>query len=227
MADYLYLDIETIPTSDPETVAQIAGTITPPGNISKADTLAAWEAEKKPALVAEAVARTSFNGAHGSICCVGFAWNDDEPQSIMRVPGKADEKPLLAALAMHLANSRPSLETPVIVGHYVAGFDLRFIWQRAFVLGVRLPAWFPRDPKPWSREVHDTMAMWAGGKDSISLDNLCRALGLPGKDNIDGSQVAGLFAAGEYDAIADYCRADVERVRQVHRKMLFAFGEAA
>lgn len=227
MPEYLYLDIETIPTTDADTMTQIAKEITPPGNISKAETIAAWETEKKPALVAEAVAKTSFNGAHGSLCCLGFAWNDDEPKSIMRVPGKSDEKTMLTAFSIHLANSRPSLEQPVIVGHYVAGFDLRFIWQRAFVLGVKLPAWFPRDPKPWSSNVHDTMAMWAGGNGSISLDNLCRALGLPGKGNIDGSQVAALWAAGEYETIATYCRGDIERVRSVHRKMLLAFGEAA
>ena len=226
MPEYLYLDIETIPTTDPDIVAEIAAGVTPPGNISKPETIAAWAVDKKPALVAEAVAKTSFNGAHGSICCVGFAWNDDEPDSYMRNADR-DEATVLTALSEHLSATRPSFEQPVIVGHYVAGFDLRFIWQRAFVLGVKLPAWFPRDPKPWASNVHDTMAMWAGASGSISLDNLCRALGLPGKGNIDGSQVARLWQAGQYDAIAEYCRADVERVRQVHRRMLVAYGEVA
>lgn len=227
MAEYLYLDIETIPTTDAETVAQIAATVTPPGNISKPETIAAWEAEKKPALVAEAVAKTSFNGAHGSIVCLGFAWNDAEPDSYTQDAAGRDEKTILTMLSEYLTATRPSFEQPVIVGHYVANFDLRFIWQRAFVLGVKLPAWFPRDPKPWAGNVHDTMAMWGGASGSISLDNLCRALGLPGKGNIDGSQVADLWAKGERDTIAAYCRDDVERVRRVHRKMLLAFGEAA
>lgn len=229
----LYLDIETLPTDDEAVKAEIAASIPPPGNISKADTIAAWEAEKKPALVAEAIAKTSFNGAHGRVCCVGWAWNDDEPYSVdLRHGG---EKEMLSKFVNELLPSLPSHipmrgsiyieEAICIVGHYVAEFDLRFLWQRSFVLGVRMPLFFPRDPKPWSKEVHDTMQMWAGAKGSISLDNLCKALGVPGKDGIDGSMVAGMWAEGKHDEVAAYCRDDVERVRAAHKKMLVAYGE--
>ena len=218
MADYLYLDIETIPTTDPDAIAAISASITPPASMKKAETIAAWEADEKPNKIAEAVSKTSFDGAYGCVCCIGWAWNDDEPLSVV----DRDEEHLLGILA---DLDRPSLERPIIVGHYVAGFDIRFLWQRAFVLGVTLPVWFPRDPKPWSDEVHDTMTMWAGNRDTISLDNLCKALGVPGKDDIDGSMVAGMWERGEHEKIAEYCMADVERARAVHRKMLRAFGE--
>ena len=39
--------------------------------------------------------------------------------------------------------------------------------------------------------------------------------------------VGQLWEAGEYDKIASYCRADVERTREIHRRMKLAFGEAA
>ena len=225
MPNYLYLDIETIPATEAEIIAEIEASITPPGNISKAETIAAWEAEKKPALVKEAIAKTSFDGARGKVCCIGWAWDDDPEPSHATVgfttSGEAE------ALRAFATTVRPSNERPVIVGHFVAGFDIRFLWQRAFVLGVKMPAWFPRDPKPWSAEVHDTMAMWAGSRDTISLDNLCKALGLPGKRNITGADVAGMWERGEFSDIAAYCQQDVERVRQVHRKMLFSMGEVA
>lgn len=231
MSEYLYLDIETLPTSSAETMAEIAASITPPGSMKKAETIAEWERETKPGLVKEAIAKSSFSGAHGSICCIGWAWNDEDPVSALVEPGRRDERAMLDMASHYLQNQRAEIvhgfERPVIVGHYVAGFDIRFIWQRAFVLGVTLPAWFPRDPKPWSENVHDTMTMWAGAKDSISLDNLCSALGLPGKGNISGADVAGLWERGEREAIAAYCRSDVERVRAVHRKMLMSMGELA
>lgn len=226
MPNFLYLDIETIPASDPAVIAEIATAVKPPAAMKKADTIAEWEATKKAEAVADAVARTSFDGAYGQVCCIGWAWDDAEPSAFF-MDGALTERAALSAFALQIAATRPSNEMPVIVGHYVADFDLRFLWQRAFVLGVAMPAWWPKDPKPWSKEVHDTMHMWAGSKGSISLDNLCGALGLPGKGNIDGSAVAGMFQRGEYNDIATYCMSDVERVRQVHRKMMVALGEVA
>lgn len=223
MSDFLYLDIETIPTADPAHIAVITDSITPPGNISKAETIAAWEAEKKPVLIAEAIAKTSFNGAYGSVCCIGWAWGDFPAVSTIG----ADEADVLRSAFDRITQNTPLHAVPTIVGHFVAGFDIRFLWQRAMVLGVTMPHWFPRDPKPWSREVFDTMNAWCGARDTISLDNLCKALGIPGKDEVDGSMVAGMWQRGQFNEIADYCRADVDRVRNVHRKMQVAFGELA
>lgn len=227
MPDYLYLDIETLPTTNAVEQEEIAASITAPGNITKTESIAAWETEKKPALVAEAIAKTSFNGALGSICCVGFAWNNDKPMScILSETGEASMFRLaLSEIEQARPNNRGVYHQTTIVGHYVADFDLRFMWQRAFVLGVRMPHWFPRDPKPWSKEVHDTMQMWAGTKGTISLDNLCKALGVKGKDGMDGSMVAEAWRNGEYERVGAYCADDVERVRQVHRKMLVAMGD--
>lgn len=225
MSEYLYLDIETIPTANAETIAAIAETITPPKTMSKPETIALWERETKPGLVADAVSKTSFNGAHGQICCIGWAWGDGPVKSEIDTIAGSELVTLRDAFAQ-IANEA-GMGFPIIIGHYVANFDIRFIWQRAMVLGVPMPHWFPKDPKPWGREVFDTMAAWCGAKDSISLDNLCKALGIPGKNGIDGSMVAGMWARGEYDAIAEYCRDDVERVRNVHRKMRVAYGEAA
>lgn len=227
MTHYLYLDIETLPTNDAAVMAEIEASITPPGSYKKAETIAEWERETKPALVKEAIAKTSFSGAAGSVCCIGWAWNDGEPNSILAGERVGDEAAMLRAAAQVLQQTRPSgLDRPVIVGHYVAGFDIRFLWQRAFVLGVPLPPWFPRDPKPWSDGIHDTMTMW-GGKESISLDDLCKALLIPGKGNMTGADVAGMWERGEHEAVAAYCRGDVSRVRAVHQRMMIALGEVA
>jgi DNA polymerase elongation subunit (family B) len=220
----LYVDIETIPSQSPEVHAAIAETITPPGNISKAETIAAWNAEKKPALIKEAIAKTALDGSVGHICCIGLAANGSDPMS-HSIENVADEARVLDHVLNGIAVK--SLDPIRIVGHNVIGFDIRFIWQRAIVLGVHVPSWFPRDPKPWSGEVFDTMLAFAGQRGMISLDRLCRALGIPGKDDIDGSMVASLWEAHRSDDIARYCMDDVERTRAVHRRMAVAFGEAA
>lgn len=224
MTDFLYLDIETIPTTDAEKIAEIATAITAPKTMSKPETIAEWEAKTKPALVSEAVAKTSFSGAYGKVCCIGWAWNDAAAQTVIVALSEAATMKLAFE---HITAEAPRHAVPTIVGHYVANFDLRFLMQRAIVLGITMPHWFPRDPKPWSREVLDTMTVWAGAKDTISLDNLCKVLGLPGKGDIDGSMVADMWKRQQFDAIAEYCCADVERVRDVHRKMQVAFGELA
>lgn len=221
--NYLYLDIETLPTNDGFVMAEIEDGIKPPANISKAETLDKWDAESKPALVKEAIGKTALSGAWGSICCISFAWGDSEPVGLVR--GEAGEGAMLTDAFAKMQAIKPQFGLCAIVGHNVANFDIRFIWQRCFVLGVRVPGWFPRDPKPWSREVNDTMTMWSGQRDFISLDKLCRAMGLRGKGNMNGGDVAQAWAEGRFDDIKAYCQGDVERVRAVHRKMLVTLGE--
>lgn len=112
-------------------------------------------------------------------------------------------------------------KVPIIVAHH-AGFDIRFVWQRAVILGVTPPSWWPIDARPWDTDrIADTMTMWAGAGNRIGLDRLCRALGLPGKQGgIDGSKVWDLVRAGRIDEVVEYCAHDVRRLRSVHRRML-------
>jgi hypothetical protein len=84
-ANYLYLDIETIPAQDPQIRAEIADAVTHPASMKKPETIEAWEREQKPAAVDEAIAKTSFNGALGQVCCIGWAFNGDEPFAICGV----------------------------------------------------------------------------------------------------------------------------------------------
>lgn len=220
----IYLDIETIPTQSESVRAEIAASITPPASMSKQETIAKWEAEKKPEAVKDAIAKTSFDGALGEICCIGVAVEDEDPITFDR-SGVLSENGVIIAALSHINGNQP--RTVTIVGHNVVNFDIRFLWKRAIILGIKMPGWFPRDPKPWDISVFDTMVAFAGVRDTIGLDRLCHALGIPGKGDMDGSKVAGLWERGEYQIIADYCRDDVERVRAVHKRMQLAFGEAA
>ena len=48
-----------------------------------------------------------------------------------------------------------------------------------------------------------------GAAKMTSLDGAARTIGLPGKDGVDGSQVEGLWNAGELDSLRRYCLCDV------------------
>lgn len=121
---------------------------------------------------------------------------------------------------------------PCFIGHNVREFDLRFLFQRAVILGVRPPFHLPHDVRPGSDRVFDTMTAWAGWGGRISLDRLCTALNIPGKgselggEDIDGSKVWDLYRDGRAEDVAIYCRADVERVRHVHRRLTFQAPQA-
>ena len=219
---YLYFDLETIPAQDAETRARIADTVKPPATMKKAETIAAWEAEQKPVAVEEAIAKTGLNGAYGHICCIGFAVDDGKVCS--RTAMHVDQEEEVITLFFDHVKSLIGMRQPTLVGHFITGFDIRFIWQRCIVLGIRVPSWLPRDPKPWDSSVFDTMTAWAGSRDTISMNNLCHALGLPGKGDVDGSMVGQMFADGKFEEIAEYNRQDVEMVRRIHRKMMIAFG---
>lgn len=209
------LDIETIPCQDPAYREAVRQNLKPPGNIKKADSIAAWMAENAEAAVDEAVAKTSFDPAHGHICCIGFAI-DDGPVQYYEARTVEDERHALEGFFSNM----PTMGLVRIIGHNVSAFDLRFILCRAIVLGIKIPTAIPRNPKPWDDTVFDTMTAWAGVRGTIGQDRLAQALGMDGKGDFDGSMVAKAWADGEHDRIARYCQSDVETVRAIHKRFV-------
>lgn len=213
-----YFDIETIPSQLPGIREELAASIEPPGNISKAETIAAWHAEKKPLLVEDAYLKTSFDGALGHACVIGYAVGDGAPHSYQRE--HHGEKTLLEDFFCAVTDAGPAV---TFIGHNLIGFDLPFLWKRAMILGVKPPSFFPRNPKPWSETVVDTMLLWDGQQRAGgSMDRICRLMGIPGKGDMDGSMVWPMVQAGELTEVAHYCKGDVERTRAMHKRMTFA-----
>lgn len=209
----VFLDIETIPCQSLEYRDKVRATIKPPGNIKKPESIAQWMAENADDAANEAVAKTSFDPAHGHICCLSFAIDDGQIQ-YYEARNVADERHILEGFFASL----PETGLVRFIGHNAAAFDLRFILCRSIVLGVRIPTVFPRDIKPWSQEVFDTMIAWAGPRGTIGQDRLAEALGLATKSDLDGSMVAAAWANGEYARIAQYCMEDTETVRAIYRR---------
>lgn len=83
------------------------------------------------------------------------------------------------------------------------------------------PLWFPRDPKPWDQGICDTMVMWAGQRDRVSLSKLCLAFGVEDSDEISGADVAQCLSEGKFDIVEEHCEKDIVKVRSIHRFMSF------
>lgn len=216
------IDLETCPAQNPAVREEIAATIEPPGNISKQETIDAWHKDKKPAVVEEAWRKTSFDGAHGHICVVGLAFDDEPAQAIYSDTWHADEAQVLQDLFDRL-NTRieqhPNVR-PRFVGHNLVEFDLRFLFQRCVVLGVRPSSYIPFAAKPWDDSVYDTMVRW-GARAGGSLNKITKALGLGGKGDIDGSMVWDYVRDGRIAEVADYCKSDVDLTRALYKRMTF------
>lgn len=209
----IYLDIETIPCQSPEYRAKVRENIKPPATIKKPESILAWMEENAESATDEAVTKTSFDPAYGHICCIGFAIKDGPVVSY--TAQTVEEEPMIL---QQFFDALPKMGMACFIGHNVAAFDMRFILCRSIVLGVRIPTIIPRDIKPWSQDIFDTMTAWAGARGTIGQDRLAEALGLSGKGDFDGSMVAAAWANGEHAKIADYCRRDVETVRAIHKR---------
>lgn len=235
-----FFDIETVPVQDPDMIAEIAAemkealdialdAVRAPSNYKDEAKITEYVAKEHARLVAEhdgkvqdAILKTSFDGGMGQCCVIGWAFDDEAPFSYYAKDlSPATEAKLLQDWFCALTDRHTSRDPLKFIGHNIIGFDLPFIWKRAIVLGVKPPYFFPRDPKPWSDGVADTMLMWGGAKPGGSMERICRALGIPGKGGISGADVWPMVQAGRIADVATYCEDDVSRARAMYRRMTF------
>lgn len=105
-------------------------------------------------------------------------------------------------------------------GHNIKEFDIPYICRRMLINHLPLPkALQLNGKKPWEVNLLDTLDFWKFGdyKNFASLKLLTAIFGIPTpKDDIDGSQVAGVFyKEDDLPRIAVYCQKDVQATAQV------------
>jgi hypothetical protein len=110
----------------------------------------------------------------------------------------------------------------LLVGHTLQDFDLPFIRQRSWILGVH-PSRNIDMRKYYTNDVVDVLALWtnwSGRVKGCSLDNMAAALGCGAKSG-HGSEVAGMWAARDLAAISAYCMQDVRLAYRVYCRLMF------
>lgn len=176
----------------------------------------------------EFVTSTSFDGAFGKILCIALAVDDDEVKCYSSDEnGKWDERKVLENFW------KVASQVDSFAGHNIIEFDMRFIWERSIILGIK-PSWQETDSraprymtfaKYRSFPMYDTKQEWTKWTFGIKshLEHLALAMGIPSpKDGIDGSQVAEFYKKGEVKKICDYCKRDVETTREIYKRMTFS-----
>jgi DNA polymerase elongation subunit (family B) len=174
---------------------------------------------------------SSLSGNFGHILCIGYIDEDRNGKFERGVIGWDDEN------RQFVENERLILEefwgrvrgfnerSHRIVGHNILAFDLKYIFKRSVVHGVR-PSFDFSFAKYRSQPIFDTMCEWDKWdfKDKISLDELARVLGLESSKagGVNGSRIYELHQAGEHEAIYEYCLRDVALTRAIYKRMVFA-----
>ena len=217
----LFVDIETLETTDPDIIKDISDNIHPPGTIKLQSSIDKWNEEKKPAAIAEAVSKTSFDGFAGSICSISYAINDGEIQSLWVMPNETDCD-LLKSFWELLIDENGVNFNPAWCAHN-AEFDLNFLYKRCVVNNIQPSIILPHNAKPWARDVFCTLYESVGlSKVGGSLDRISRILGIGQKlDGMKGSDVNQYFLDGRIDEIVKYNKQDVYLLRELYKRLKF------
>jgi DNA polymerase elongation subunit (family B) len=174
------------------------------------------DAQMKPD-ESELIKKLSLSAATAKILCIGYAVEPplDSPVNVL-----CGEEEAILREFWQLA-----MDCDLFVGHNVLEFDFRFIWQRSVIHQTK-PTFDLSFARYQSEPIFDTMQEWSKwGREHISLDSLSKALGLSSpKENLDGAKVYPYYRDGKLTDICEYCKRDVESVRQVYRWLTFGKG---
>lgn len=221
----IYLDIETIPTSDPAIIEELASSVKPPATHKKQETIDLWLRDNKEQAVSELVAKTSFDGLHGRIACIAWAFDDEDVESTESWQTERQAIQLfydaIAERTSIVYSGGRAQESSTFVGHNITGFDLPFLKHRSIILNVKPDTIMRRAfaAKPWDKEVADTMLIWSADRDKrVSMDKLCKAFGIAGKGEFNGSMVAETWPINPQKVI-DYCKDDITRTRLIFKRL--------
>lgn len=217
-------DIETLSTTEQLVIDELRASIKAPATYKKQETIDKWMAENAEQRLQELIAETSFSGMYGRIACI--AWAHDDGEVVTTAPNMSEYECLLMFFD-YLEKALTIDES--LCGHNIVGFDLPFIKHRSIILGIKPPITLTKafDAKPWDKDfVQDTMIMWsADNRHKRSMGSICKALGITGKGDFDGSMVAETWSTDPQKVI-DYCADDVRRTREIYKRITFQTGRA-
>lgn len=215
----IFLDIETIPSQAPGAQQAAQDRIQAPANYKDPEKIKAYIEAKSE----EAWLKTALNGTYGEVHTIGFAINESPVKTFTRenILTPESERELLESFWGTIAGADQA-STMVWVGHNIQRFDLRFLWQRSVIHGVRPVPHFPVHDSPFSESTVDTMTLWTGSRtEFISLEDLARVVLGVEPSGIDGSEVWNAIVNAEYDAVVEHCKRDVELVRDIYNRLEF------
>ena len=228
----IFIDTETIAAQSERAIELLKSNIeqakeklSPPSNY-KADTAEKWLVKKRLELdngFEQAHLKTSLNGDLGEIITIGFKVENDITMTIFRKDGET-EKELLEIFIDYISReikTKGGTDNRITwIGHNLIKFDLPFIFKRCVINNIKPSFDIPINARH-GMNAYDTSAAWCLYGKYISQDSLCRTLGLPTKQGMDGSKVYQAWLDGKHEEIADYCKSDVDTVVSLYNRLTF------
>lgn len=151
----------------------------------------------------------------GRVVCVGMLIDDGREAKEITFAGE-DEVRIITGFWHAL---KPG---DALVGHNVLDFDIRFLQQRSWILGIQ-PSRILDTRRYYTADVIDTLQLWtnwSGNKKGVTLDALGSALGC-GRKTGEGARVAEWWAVRDIDSIKKYCREDVQLTYRVFCRLTY------
>jgi DNA polymerase elongation subunit (family B) len=159
--------------------------------------------------------KDALDAMTGRVVCIGMLVDDGEAATEITLAGENEQ-----FLVSGFWNTvRPS---DVIVGHNVMDFDIPFLRQRCWILGIQ-PSRTIDTRRYYTADVIDTLQLWTnwtGNKKGVTLDALGSALG-SGRKTGEGANVAQWWAEQDIESIKKYCREDVQLTYRVFCRLTY------
>lgn len=232
---HLYLDVETVPSSAAWVLPEVEQSVRPPGSIKKAETLAKWEAEERPAAIEEAYRRCALAPETAEIVAIAAVTEDGREWVRCRTPQESEADLLTDFFAWvelqrqerrkawvgNLGFDWPEAgDEPVHLVAHNAAFDLSMLRAACVRCATRPPFKLPTALDRPGKGYTCTMQAFAGYGGKVSLRRLALSLGLlDPKADMDGEQVYDAWQAGRYADIARYCLGDALTVKAIFERM--------
>lgn len=168
--------------------------------------------------VGEVLGKAALSPLTGRVLAIGYYYTDGEGSPVDVIGnGILTERDVIAAF-WDVVEAAP--EHTRIIGHNILNFDLPFLIQRSWILGVEVPRGV-MNGRFFAPKFVDTMQIWACGKAGSAgmtkLDTLAKAFGV-GAKNGSGAMFAELLEKDRAAAI-EYLRNDVAMTYEVARRM--------
>jgi predicted PolB exonuclease-like 3'-5' exonuclease len=201
------IDIETFPLGNCGDFLDLSD-ISAPANYKDEAKITAYIAEKKAEIISKAALDLDLCRA------VAVGWvSDDENEPTVRV---ADDDQREASM---LRDFWDELDNRVTVGYNQVGFDLPILLRRSLYLGVHAPALNLDKYRTPHIDLQQRLSL-NGTKPYRSLGWYCKRFGLDVPEDANtGKDIGQLVTAGQWDAVAAHCRADVIKTRLLAERM--------
>jgi len=217
----LYFDIETIPDQTDGALQSHLDSIAAPVRYKKPESIQKWLDNEGPAAAVEEWKKTALEGISGSIVSIAWAFDNFPVQGNLDIYCEGVVlQTFFDAVYDKQKIGEGEHQSITWIGHNLIDFDLRFLYQRACVLGIKPAFLLPTEARHGST-VYDTMKAWAGWRGYVKQDALYKALGGQPyeNDDMDGSQVWDYINAGRYDEVLEYNKRDVKKLRFIYKKL--------